>query len=147
MADDASLVASRQRFLLLVVLAPAALARISGAHDRRVALAMAGRSSGGIGIRCRAALHLGLWLDRTRHARPVYPAPATGRSGLLPPRAKPMYLGFAVGWIGLWIVFDLFVVFYEEPTMRNKFGTEYEEYCAKVNRWGPRLQGWNQRQP
>jgi protein-S-isoprenylcysteine O-methyltransferase Ste14 len=28
----------------------------------------------------------------------------------------------------------LFVVLYEEPTLRNKFGTDYEEYCANVNR-------------
>ena len=53
---------------------------------------------------------------------------------------NPMYLGFAVGWIGLWVVFGhanpvaiaavvalalgvhLFVVFYEEPTLRKKFG-------------------------
>ncbi len=58
---------------------------------------------------------------------------------------NPMYVGFAVGWIGLWIVFGhanppaiavvaavvlgvhLFVVFYEEPTLRRKFGTEYDE--------------------
>jgi protein-S-isoprenylcysteine O-methyltransferase Ste14 len=77
---------------------------------------------------------------------------------------NPMYLGFAAGWIGLWIVFGhanpvalaavaavalgvhLFVVFYEEPTLRKKFGTDYEEYCANVNRWAPRLQEWNQRQ-
>ncbi|HXZ40342.1 MAG TPA: isoprenylcysteine carboxylmethyltransferase family protein [Terriglobales bacterium] len=74
---------------------------------------------------------------------------------------NPMYLGFAVGWIGLWIVFGhpdpvliasvaavalgvhLFVVFYEEPTLRKKFGAEYEEYCRNVNRWWPRLRGWD----
>ena len=73
-----------------------------------------------------------------------------------------MYLGFAAGWIGLWIVFghpnprliaavaavalavDLFVVFYEEPTLRGKFGADYEQYCRNVNRWWPRLRGWNQ---
>ncbi len=75
---------------------------------------------------------------------------------------NPMYLGFAVGWIGLWVVFGhpnprviasvaavalaihLFVVFYEEPTLRKKFGSEYEQYCRNVSRWWPRLQGWNQ---
>ena len=73
---------------------------------------------------------------------------------------NPMYLGFIVGWIGLWIVFGkatplaiviafavvlgvaLFVVFYEEPTLRQKFGTEYEEYCRNVPRWIPRLRPW-----
>lgn len=75
---------------------------------------------------------------------------------------NPMYVGFAAGWIGLWIVFGhadlrliaavaavalgvhLFVLLYEEPTLRKKFGTEYDEYCRNVNRWWPRLRGWNQ---
>lgn len=73
---------------------------------------------------------------------------------------NPMYVGLAVGWIGLWIVFGhanlrltaafaavalgvhLFVVFYEEPTLRGKFGTDYEEYCRNVHRWWPRLSPW-----
>jgi protein-S-isoprenylcysteine O-methyltransferase Ste14 len=56
-----------------------------------------------------------------------------------------MYLGFAVGWIGLWVIFGhanpaaiagvaavalaihLFVLFYEEPTLRGKFGADYEQ--------------------
>ena len=74
---------------------------------------------------------------------------------------NPMYLGFAAGWIGLWVVFGhpdpvliasvaavalgvhLFVVFYEEPTLRKAFGEEYETYCRNVRRWWPRLRGWN----
>ena len=74
---------------------------------------------------------------------------------------NPMYVGFAVGWIGLWIVFGransaailavaavalgvyLFVVFYEEPTLRKKFGADYEEYCRNVRRWWPRLSAWS----
>ncbi len=73
---------------------------------------------------------------------------------------NPMYLGFAAGWIGLWIVFaranwaaiiavsavalgvDLFVMFYEEPALRSKFGEEYLEYCSNVRRWLPRLHPW-----
>jgi len=38
----------------------------------------------------------------------------------------------------------LFVVFYEEPTLRGKFGEQYEEYRRNVRRWWPRLRGWNQ---
>jgi protein-S-isoprenylcysteine O-methyltransferase Ste14 len=73
---------------------------------------------------------------------------------------NPMYVGFTVGWIGLWIIFGhanlaaigiavavalgvhLFVYFYEEPTLRKKFGTEYEQYCHNVRRWCPRLRPW-----
>jgi len=72
-----------------------------------------------------------------------------------------MYVGFAAGWIGLWIVFGhanpvaiavvvavgigvhLFVILYEEPTLRRQFGAEYEEYCRNVPRWWPRLRGWD----
>jgi len=36
----------------------------------------------------------------------------------------------------------LFVVFYEEPTLRRKFGADYEEYCRNVRRWRPRLRAW-----
>jgi protein-S-isoprenylcysteine O-methyltransferase Ste14 len=78
---------------------------------------------------------------------------------------NPMYVGFVVGWIGLWIIFahaspaaiamaaavilavHLFVVFYEEPTLRNKFGAAYVEYCRNVGRWWPRLRGWTKPSP
>lgn len=71
-----------------------------------------------------------------------------------------MYVGFGAGWIGLWIVFGrtslaltaaaaaaalgihLFVMLYEEPTLRNKFGADYEAYCRNVRRWWPRLRPW-----
>lgn len=73
---------------------------------------------------------------------------------------NPMYVGFITGWIGLWVVFgratrlallvaaliligvNLFVRFYEEPTLRRMFGAEYEEYCRHVRRWLPRLHAW-----
>jgi protein-S-isoprenylcysteine O-methyltransferase Ste14 len=76
---------------------------------------------------------------------------------------NPIYVGGAAGWIGLWIVFGpaslagivtaaaailgvhLFVVFYEEPTLRRKFGGEYEEYCRNVRRWWPRIHGWREK--
>ena len=33
--------------------------------------------------------------------------------------------------------YHLFVRFYEEPTLRRKFGEEYIQYCALVSRWLP----------
>jgi protein-S-isoprenylcysteine O-methyltransferase Ste14 len=74
---------------------------------------------------------------------------------------NPMYLGFAAGWVGLWIIFGrantasglialaagvavaCFVRFYEEPTLRKKFGLAYEEYCRNVPRWLPRIRPWD----
>jgi protein-S-isoprenylcysteine O-methyltransferase Ste14 len=41
------------------------------------------------------------------------------------------------------VAVHLFVVFYEEPTLREKFGAEYEEYRRNVSRWRPRLHGWD----
>lgn len=76
---------------------------------------------------------------------------------------NPMYLGFAAGWVGLWVVFGhpnplliaivisvalgvhLFVVFYEEPTLCRMFGKEYEKYCGNVGRWWPRRTPWRMR--
>jgi protein-S-isoprenylcysteine O-methyltransferase Ste14 len=39
----------------------------------------------------------------------------------------------------VWTGFHLFVLLYEEPTLRLKFGAEYEEYCRTVPRWGLRF--------
>ena len=36
------------------------------------------------------------------------------------------------------VAFHTFVVFYEEPDLRRRFGPEYERYLAEVSRWLPR---------
>lgn len=41
--------------------------------------------------------------------------------------------------IAVWMAFHLFVLMYEEPTLRKSYGREYEEFCANVPRWIPRL--------
>jgi len=73
---------------------------------------------------------------------------------------NPMYVGFAAGWIGLWVVFGhadpvaiavaavalgvhMFVVLYEEPTLRKKFDGDYDLYCRNVRRWWPSWRGWD----
>jgi len=40
------------------------------------------------------------------------------------------------------VVVNLFVFLYEEPTLREKFGAEYEEYSKHVKRWIPRASPW-----
>jgi protein-S-isoprenylcysteine O-methyltransferase Ste14 len=37
-----------------------------------------------------------------------------------------------------------FVHSYEEPTLANRFGEQYELYRREVPRWRPRLRPWNQ---
>jgi protein-S-isoprenylcysteine O-methyltransferase Ste14 len=71
---------------------------------------------------------------------------------------NPMYLGVSLillgevvltrsgglfGWWAAWFVMvNLFVLLYEEPTLRDEFGAAYTEYTAAVGRWLPRLRPW-----
>jgi protein-S-isoprenylcysteine O-methyltransferase Ste14 len=41
----------------------------------------------------------------------------------------------------VFVIVNLFVIFYEEPALKRKFGPEYEEYLRKVPRWIPRRGG------
>jgi protein-S-isoprenylcysteine O-methyltransferase Ste14 len=68
---------------------------------------------------------------------------------------NPMYWSVALVMLGEGLVFhsltlvelaaaffaatNLFVLFYEEPVLRRKFGAEYEDYCRRVPRWLPRF--------
>ena len=68
---------------------------------------------------------------------------------------NPMYIGVALAIAGQAIVFrsvhvaeyvvamltaaHMFVVFYEEPTLRRQFGESYEEYRRRVPRWIPKF--------
>jgi protein-S-isoprenylcysteine O-methyltransferase Ste14 len=48
--------------------------------------------------------------------------------------------------LAVWLGFYLFVLIYEEPTLRKKYGPEYEEFRANVPRWIPRLRAWRRSQ-
>jgi protein-S-isoprenylcysteine O-methyltransferase Ste14 len=54
--------------------------------------------------------------------------------------AQGLYFGRALVFAyagALLIVFHLFVVFYEEPTLHRQFGAEYDAYSRRVPRWVP----------
>jgi protein-S-isoprenylcysteine O-methyltransferase Ste14 len=67
---------------------------------------------------------------------------------------NPMYIGATLAVAGAAIVYrspplalyaggflmvaHAFVLIYEEPTLRRKFGAEYDAYCARVPRWLPK---------
>jgi protein-S-isoprenylcysteine O-methyltransferase Ste14 len=71
---------------------------------------------------------------------------------------NPMYLGVLAIILGNTLIlgngaifayaalialgFAVFVMGYEEPTLRRQFGAEYEEFCRNVPRWIPRLTPW-----
>jgi protein-S-isoprenylcysteine O-methyltransferase Ste14 len=48
-------------------------------------------------------------------------------------RSLPL-LAYAVAFL---VVCHLFVLAYEEPTLRRSFGADYEAYCQRVRRWWP----------
>ena len=45
--------------------------------------------------------------------------------------------------VPVFLAFHLFVLLYEEPVLRRSFGAEYENFCAHVSRWVPRLSAWH----
>lgn len=71
---------------------------------------------------------------------------------------NPMYLGvltvilgwlalspgpvLAVYWLGVFTMFNIFVLLYEEPHLRKTFGPEYGRYIADVGRWLPGLRSF-----
>jgi protein-S-isoprenylcysteine O-methyltransferase Ste14 len=50
--------------------------------------------------------------------------------------ANWLVLGFGAM---VWLTVHLFVLTYEEPTLRNSYGEQYARYCKNVRRWIPRL--------
>ena len=67
---------------------------------------------------------------------------------------NPMYIGAGMTLAGaalyyeslsiliyaglFFLITHLFVVLYEEPTLRRSFGSEYEAYCRHIRRWLPK---------
>jgi protein-S-isoprenylcysteine O-methyltransferase Ste14 len=68
---------------------------------------------------------------------------------------NPMYVGVVLILLGessffwsgplllytilFFVAFNIFVMAYEEPRLRSKFGAEYEQYCTRIGRWVPSL--------
>lgn len=89
---------------------------------------------------------------------PVFPTRHLVVTGLYRYVRNPMYVAVVSTILGqalmlgnvalleygalMWLVFHLFVVIYEEPTLRAGFGSEYKAFCARVPRWIPRLTPW-----
>jgi protein-S-isoprenylcysteine O-methyltransferase Ste14 len=75
-----------------------------------------------------------------RHVRnPMYVAifALTAGQALLFGSAPLLFYAAAV-----WAAFHLFVLFYEEPTLRRRFPGDYERFLGAVPRWLPRLRPW-----
>jgi len=54
-------------------------------------------------------------------------------------RSRPLLVYWAIWFAAV----NLFVIGYEEPTLRRRFGESYERYTRDVGRWLPRRRGGN----
>ena len=86
---------------------------------------------------------------------PIAPTTILVVKGLYRFIRNPMYIGVALviggqAWlfhslhiaiymICMLLAAHLFILLYEEPTLRKKFGEEYDRYCASVPRWIPKF--------
>jgi protein-S-isoprenylcysteine O-methyltransferase Ste14 len=86
---------------------------------------------------------------------PVFPTRHLVVTGLYRYVRNPMYVAVVSAILGqglllgnlkllaygglVFLLFHLFVLVYEEPTMKATFGLEYESFCAQVPRWIPRF--------
>src|SRR5688500_16625475 len=82
---------------------------------------------------------------------PIDPTTKLVERGLYRYSRNPMYLGAIVLLIGeaifwrslivagyaaiVFIAFNLFIIFHEEPRLRRVFGGEYDAYFGRVRRW------------
>ena len=111
-----------------------------------------------IGIGIAIYLHTAFWgfaLIGGGTPAPIAPTKILVVKGLHRFVRNPMYIGVALviggqAWlfhslhIAIYMVcmlltVHLFVVFYEEPTLRKQFRDEYDRYRASVPRWIPRF--------
>jgi protein-S-isoprenylcysteine O-methyltransferase Ste14 len=76
-----------------------------------------------------------------RHVRnPMYLAVAAVIVGQALVLGRPALLLYAAAFVA---VTAIFVRLYEEPTLRGRFGAEYEAYRRAVPGWWPRLHPWH----
>jgi protein-S-isoprenylcysteine O-methyltransferase Ste14 len=89
---------------------------------------------------------------------PVFPTRHLVVTGLYRYVRNPMYVAVASSILGqglilgnmavleygalVCLLFHLFVLVYEEPTLRASFGSEYKTFCGQVPRWIPRITPW-----
>jgi protein-S-isoprenylcysteine O-methyltransferase Ste14 len=90
---------------------------------------------------------------------PIAPPEHLVLSGLYRFVRNPMYVGVLIVITGealllmkrgmfihlsvVWLLIQLFVVFYEEPKLARTFPGEYPRYKSQVHRWLPRFTPWN----
>jgi protein-S-isoprenylcysteine O-methyltransferase Ste14 len=150
------------RNLLWTVLLPGVIAgyvpwRYFGLGQARIDVSSATDLLGVFGVGAGLALLAACIVEFARSGRgtlsPVDPPRRLVVSGLYRYVRNPMYLSVTIILLGeilivqsralaaylvIWFgVVNLFVMGYEEPTLRRTFGEEYDEYTREVGRWIP----------
>jgi protein-S-isoprenylcysteine O-methyltransferase Ste14 len=90
---------------------------------------------------------------------PVFPTRHLVVTGLYRHVRNPMYVAVVSAVLGqglffgsvalveygglVWLLFHVFVLIYEEPTLRASFGSDYRRFCIEVPRWIPRFTPWS----
>lgn len=153
--------------LLFLVVAPGTIAglapwSITHWHPEPAFLAPWTRWMGGALIGGGAALLLDCFarfaVEGLGTPAPVAPPQHLVVSGIYRHVRNPMYVALAALIFGqalllgsvdlliygaiVWLSMHVFVLAYEEPTLRRTFGAEYENFRANVPRWIPRLRAW-----
>ena len=151
--------------LAFLVLAPGTLAglvpwSITGWRIGEAPLAL--RLAGGLLIAAGLLLLIGCFglfaLEGRGTPAPVAPTERLVVSGPYRRVRNPMYAAVIAMILGqaalfaspvlalygavVWLGFHLFVLAYEEPTLRRSFPAEYQAFAAAVPRWIPRLSPW-----
>ncbi len=131
----------------------------AGAHA-----GVGGRAAGTILVAGGVAVLLDTFVRFARVGRgtpsPTHPTERLVVTGAYRHTRNPMYLAVIAIILGqallLWraellvyaaaaaLAVHLWVRLYEEPTLRRRFGEEYERYRSAVPRWWPRLSAWGE---
>ena len=152
------------RSLLWIVLLPGMIAdyipwRYFGLRNVRLDRATPTQFIGLLGIGAGAALLLTCVWEFARSGRgtlsPVDPPRELVVRGVYRCVRNPMYLGVTavvlgesllmrssallLYWAAFFALANLFVLLYEEPALRRRFGPSYDAYTRRVRRWIPTL--------
>jgi protein-S-isoprenylcysteine O-methyltransferase Ste14 len=152
------------RSLLWTILLPGFFAayvpwRYFGLHrvdlDARNPAHLLGLMSAGLGAALLAACIVEFARSGRGTLSPVDPPRHLVVRGLYRYVRNPMYLSvtmivlgevlltgsraLAIYWVIWFLCANLFVIGYEEPTLRREFGAAYDEYTRRVGRWIPRV--------
>ena len=113
------------------------------------------------GLILLCGLYMVLWVStafvRQGHGTPIPIEPPTRLvvHGLYRHVRNPMYVGavlillgevifFSSGWLlmyaaGLWTALHTFLVVFEEPQLKQRFGADFTQYMQLVPRWIPKM--------